>query len=180
MPSPWSKELPLERSAAGDGSPADAWSPNGAPLPLAEPEALRAAPPTRWRLPLLLFVLTVLTTLLAGAMLKNVNPFSSPTAILAGIPFSVTLLSILLIHEMGHYVTARHYRIQATLPYFIPAPPIPFIIGTFGAFIRMKSPIVERKALLEVGAAGPIAGFVVALLAIIVGLQWSTIAEKGI
>jgi membrane-associated protease RseP (regulator of RpoE activity) len=136
--------------------------------------------PLQWRLPLLLFLLTILTTLLAGAMLKNIDPFSSPLAILAGVPFSLTLLSILLIHEMGHYLTARHYRIQATLPYFIPAPPIPFIIGTFGAFIRMRSPIIERKALLEVGAAGPIAGFVVAVGAIIVGLQWSTIVENGI
>ncbi len=135
--------------------------------------------PLQWRVPLLLFILTILTTLIAGAMLKNVNPLSSPLAILAGGPFSVTLLSILLVHEMGHYLTARHYRIQATLPYFIPAPPIPFVIGTFGAFIRMQSPIMERKALLEVGAAGPIAGFVVAVAASIIGLQWSTIDRLG-
>ncbi len=169
MPRPWSEELPLDRP-----TPAQSYPP-----PQAESTAMRQ-PAAHWRLPLLLFILTVLTTLMAGAMLKNVNPFSSPLAILAGVPFSVTLLSILLIHEMGHYLTARHYRIQATLPYFIPAPPVPFIIGTFGAFIRMKSPIVERKALLEVGAAGPIAGFVVAVIAIVVGLQWSTVVENGI
>lgn len=142
-------------------------------------DEVTARPKIVWRLPLLLFLLTILTTLMAGAMLKGVNPFSSPLAILVGLPFSATLLSILLIHEMGHYLTARHYNIQATLPHFIPAPPIPFIIGTFGAFIRMKSPIMERRALLEVGAAGPIAGFVVAVAATIVGLHWSTVTEKG-
>jgi len=136
--------------------------------------------PIKWRLPLLLFLLTGLTTLMAGALLIHVNPFSSPLAILAGAPFSVTLLAILLVHEMGHYLTARHYKIQATLPYFIPAPPLLFIIGTFGAFIRMQSPIVERKALLEVGAAGPIAGFLVAVPATIIGLHWSTIDSHGI
>jgi len=170
MPRPWSEELPLDRPAPAQSHPLP---------PQAQATATRQ-PAAHWRLPLLLFILTVLTTLMAGAMLKNVSPFSSPLAILAGVPFSVTLLSILLIHEMGHYLTARHYRIQATLPYFIPAPPVPFIIGTFGAFIRMKSPIVERKALLEVGAAGPIAGFVVAVIAIVVGLQWSTVVENGI
>jgi len=141
--------------------------------------AVRPAP-IQWRVPLLLFLLTILTTLIAGTMLQNISPFSSPLAILAGVPFSVTLMSILLVHEMGHYLTARHYHIQATLPHFIPAPPIPFIIGTFGAFIRMKSPIMERKALLEVGAAGPIAGFIVAVPAVIIGLQWSTIDRLGI
>lgn len=159
---------------------------NGVSMPVSVPDepfpdssAVHHAP-LQWRLPLLLFILTALTTLMAGAFLVHVNPFSSPLAILTGVPFSVTLLSILLVHEMGHYLTARHYHIQATLPYFIPAPPILFIIGTFGAFIRMKSPIMERKALLEVGAAGPIAGFIVAVPAIIIGLQWSTIDKVGI
>jgi len=176
MSAPWTKDVPADPVVSnGDGS-LPAWS--------QEPPAIEPKPaPTealRWRLPLLLFVLTVLTTLMAGAMLKGVDPFSSPFAILAGFPFSATLLSILLIHEMGHYLTARHYRIQSTLPYFIPAPPFPFIIGTFGAFIRMKSPIVERKALLEVGAAGPIAGFIVAVLAVILGLQLSTTVKTSL
>lgn len=184
MSSPWSKELDRPH----DGFSAGAWGPNTADArpsmePAADPAAVAqtaASQTVHWRIPLLLFILTVLTTLMAGAILKNVNPFSAPLAILAGAPFSLTLLSILLIHEMGHYLTARHYRIQATLPYFIPAPPILFIIGTFGAFIRMKSPIMERKALLEVGAAGPIAGFIVAVVAIILGLQWSTVEEQGL
>ena len=193
MSGAWPEETPLRQS---NPTPAELAPPcvpeqlsshwNGAPtvsVSTDEPLDIRAeAPPTpiQWRLPLLLFILTILTTLVAGTMLQNVSPFSSPLAILAGVPFSIALLSILLVHEMGHYLTARHYRIQATLPYFIPAPPIPFIIGTFGAFIRMKSPIMERKALLEVGAAGPIAGFVVAVAAIILGLQWSTIDKLGI
>ena len=182
MSSPWSKELPLHGPV-----------PSAEPRPLNEPNLSSAslsgssATPTRaaqhsatqWRLPLLLFILTILTTLMAGAMLKGIGPFSSPLALLEGLPFSVTLLSILLVHELGHYLTARHYNIHASLPYFIPAPPVPFIIGTFGAFIRMKSPIRERRALLEVGAAGPIAGFVIAVIAVVIGLQWSTVTAKG-
>jgi len=193
MPGPWPEEAPLRRS---DPAPAELAPPlpaerapgpsigqwqTGPSLLSAGDEPLRAAaasrPPIQWRLPLLLFMLTTLTTLMAGAFLVHVNPFSSPLALLSGVPFSVTLLLILLVHEMGHYLTARHYKIQATLPYFIPAPPYVFIIGTFGAFIRMKSPIMERKALLEVGAAGPIAGFIIAVPAIIIGLQWSTIGK---
>jgi membrane-associated protease RseP (regulator of RpoE activity) len=83
-----------------------------------------------------------------------------PSLLLDGAPFSLALIAILLAHEMGHYLTCRYYRIQATLPYFIPAPTL---VGTFGAFIRIRSPIHHRAALLEVGIAGPIAGFLVAL-----------------
>jgi membrane-associated protease RseP (regulator of RpoE activity) len=201
MPGPWPEETPLRRSdpapaelapplpserafgPSTDHPATDQWhkvsSPSSAVNESFRINAAVPHAPIQWRIPLLLFLLTILTTLMAGTMLQNISPFSSPTAILAGVPFSVTLLSILLVHEMGHYLTARHYHIQATLPHFIPAPPIPFIIGTFGAFIRIKSPITERKALLEVGAAGPIAGFVVAVAAIILGLQWSTIDRLG-
>jgi membrane-associated protease RseP (regulator of RpoE activity) len=77
-----------------------------------------------------------------------------------GIPFSLTLLAILLAHEMGHYFTCRYYGIQASYPYFIPAPTL---IGTMGAFIRIKSPITTRRALFDVGISGPLAGFVVAI-----------------
>lgn len=84
----------------------------------------------------------------------------NPAVLLEGVPFSAALIAILLAHEMGHYLTCRYYGIDASLPYFIPAPTL---VGTFGAFIRIRSPIQHRAALLEVGIAGPIAGFIVAL-----------------
>jgi membrane-associated protease RseP (regulator of RpoE activity) len=83
-----------------------------------------------------------------------------PSRLLLGIPFSGTLLTILLAHEMGHYLLCRYYRVRATLPFFIPAPTL---IGTLGAVIRIKAPIRSRAALFDIGIAGPIAGFVVAL-----------------
>jgi|TARA_B100001971_G_C18080792_1_gene478171 membrane-associated protease RseP (regulator of RpoE activity) len=106
-----------------------------------------------------LFVATLITTFLAG-----------------GLAFGVTLILILGAHEMGHYLMTRKWGVSATLPYFIPAPP-PFIAGTFGAFIKMKSPIPNRRVLLEIGAAGPIAGFVVCMPALIIGLTLSEIRE---
>jgi membrane-associated protease RseP (regulator of RpoE activity) len=84
--------------------------------------------------------------------------------------FSATLLSVLLSHELGHFLAARFHKIDATLPYFIP---IPFGIGTFGAFIQIKEKIKSRRELLDVGAAGPIAGFVVALALAIAGIGQS-------
>ncbi len=131
-----------------------------------------------YRIHIILFVATVFTTLLAGAMMEGANPLRDPASLAKGIPFSFTLMAILLTHEMGHYLTARHYGVPATLPYFIPAPPIPFLIGTFGAFIRMKSPILTKKATLEIGASGPIAGFVVAIVAVIVGLTLSKVVSE--
>jgi len=96
-----------------------------------------------------------------------------PASIRAGFPFSVTLMSILLVHELGHYFLSKVHRVRATLPYFIPAPPI--LIGTFGAFIRMKSPPSTRRALFDVGAAGPWAGLMVAIPAVIIGLHLSEV-----
>jgi membrane-associated protease RseP (regulator of RpoE activity) len=132
---------------------------------------------TSYGLPLLLFIATVFTTLLAGALQQGANPFRNPASLAAGIPFSFTLLAILLTHEFGHYFASKHHGVPATLPYFIPAPPIPFIIGTFGAFIRMKAPILRKKALLDIGAAGPIAGFIVTVPAIVIGLQLSEVVK---
>ena len=83
-----------------------------------------------------------------------------------GIPFSLTLMGILLAHELGHFIVAKRNGVYATLPYFIPAPTL---IGTFGAFIRIKSPIRSRKALFDIGIAGPIAGFVVAVAGAVLG-----------
>jgi len=132
-------------------------------------------PRPAYGLALVLFIATLGTTLLAGALMDGANPFRYPVDIVRGIPFSLTLMAILLTHEMGHYLTSRHYGVRASLPYFIPAPPIIFMIGTFGAFINMRSPILRRGPLLEIGAMGPIAGFVVAVVAVIAGLLHSSV-----
>jgi membrane-associated protease RseP (regulator of RpoE activity) len=119
---------------------------------------------------LVLFLATVLTTLVAGALQQGINPLQSPGSLWRGIPFSLTLLMILGAHEFGHYFISRKHRIEVSLPYFIPAPSF---IGTFGAFIRMKSPIMDRRILLDIGVAGPLAGMVVAVPALLVGLSLS-------
>src|SRR4030042_984159 len=108
---------------------------------------------------IVLFICTVGTTILAGALQQGVNPLLDPAQLLKGLPFSAALLFILVAHEMGHFLTSKYYHIDASLPYFIPAPTF---IGTFGAFIKMRSPIMDRRTLLDVGAAGPLAGMIVA------------------
>jgi membrane-associated protease RseP (regulator of RpoE activity) len=128
------------------------------------------------RVPLIhmvLFACTFITTAMAGAFQVGENPLADPASIRAGFPFAVTLLSILLVHELGHYTLAAIHHVRATLPYFIPAPPI--LIGTFGAFIRMKSPPPNRRALFDVGAAGPWAGLIVAIPAVVIGLRLSEV-----
>jgi membrane-associated protease RseP (regulator of RpoE activity) len=100
----------------------------------------------------------------------GIDPFSEPYRILEGLPFSVTLLAILSSHELAHYVASKKNHTVASLPYFIPAPSI---IGTFGAFIKMKSPIISRRSLIDIGASGPIAGFIVSIIATIIGLSLS-------
>ena len=99
-----------------------------------------------------------------------VSWIAHPSELLTGLPFSLTLMFILLAHEMGHYLYARHYRVYATLPYFVP---FPSLIGTLGAFIRIKSPIPSRAALFDIGIAGPIAGFIPGGIALLVGLSRS-------
>jgi membrane-associated protease RseP (regulator of RpoE activity) len=121
-----------------------------------------------------LFIATIFTTLLAGALQQGAEVFQHPAELIRGIPFSFTLMAILLTHEMGHYLTSRYHGVSATLPYFIPAPSI---IGTFGAFIRMTSPILSKRALIDIGASGPIAGFIVAMAAVAVGLHYSQVVE---
>jgi len=125
---------------------------------------------------IILFATTLLTTTLAGANNvhgRAINPFTEPFALLAGLPFSATLMSILLVHELGHYVMSRVHGVQATLPYFIPGPPL--LVGTFGAFIRMKTPPINRRALFDVGAAGPWAGVLLAIPAVVLGLSLSEV-----
>jgi len=124
------------------------------------------------RINVILFFVTVLTTLFAGAMMEGANVFQAPLEIFKGFPFSIALMVILGTHEFGHYYYAQKHGVDATLPYFIPAPTI---IGTFGAFIKIKSPIYKKDALIQIGAAGPIAGFIVAVPALIFGLTRSTV-----
>jgi membrane-associated protease RseP (regulator of RpoE activity) len=93
----------------------------------------------------------------------------NPRILAEGLTFSGTLLSILLAHEMGHYVACRRYGVSATLPFFIPAPPL-FLAGTFGAFIKIRSPIPTRRALFDIGLAGPLAGFIVLLPIAVMGI----------
>jgi len=123
-------------------------------------------------IPVLLFAVTFATTLLAGAMQQGVNPLETPLALWKGLPFSLTLLFILGAHEFGHYAMARRHGIDVTLPYFIPAPSF---IGTFGAFIRMKSVIPDRRVLVDVGAAGPLAGLIVSVPILLLGLYLSDV-----
>ena len=92
---------------------------------------------------------------------------ANPSLLKSGLTFSVALLTILTAHEMGHYLACRYYGVRATLPFFIPAPPL---AGTFGAFIKMKSPIPSRRALFDIGLAGPLAGFVALLPVAVAGL----------
>lgn len=120
----------------------------------------------------ILFVLTFFTTLLAGAMMSGVVPWETPEEIYRGLPFSLTLLLILITHELSHYVMSRRHKVSVTLPYFIPAPSL---IGTFGAIIKMKPPIYDRRALIDIGASGPIGGFLVSIIAVEVGLGLSEV-----
>jgi membrane-associated protease RseP (regulator of RpoE activity) len=157
------------------------------------PQVFIAAPARhrRYWLHILLLVLTLLTTLIVGARLQYnfthdlpafdpdtfVFPLfhlgwilEHPGTILLGVPFSLTLMGILLSHEFGHFLLAEKNGVYATLPYFIPAPTF---IGTFGAVIRIKSPIRSRQVLFDIGIAGPIAGFLVAVPALFWGLALS-------
>jgi len=148
-------------------------------------------PRPRWWLHFLLLAATFLSTLVVGARIyanfalrrpafsfsdDSISLFpiewlwQAPAKLMQGLPFSLALMFILLAHEMGHYLYARHYRVYATPPFFIP---FPSLIGTLGAFIRIKGPIPNRTALFDIGIAGPIAGFIPSCAAVLVGLSWS-------
>src|SRR5271157_482867 len=148
-------------------------------------------PRPRWWLHIMLLAATFLSTLVVGARIyanfalqqpafsftnDNIPMFpvewmwQAPTKLMHGLSFSFTLMFILLAHEMGHYLYARHYRVYATPPFFVP---FPSLIGTLGAFIRIKSPIPSRAALFDIGIAGPIAGFIPACVALLVGISLS-------
>ena len=110
--------------------------------------------------------------MLDNRLLQLFLPSTDLPALIVGLPFALTLLGILLAHELGHYITARRYQLEASPPYFLPAPPV---IGTFGAFIRIRSIMFSRKVLFDVAAAGPLAGFVVLLPVTLVGLSMSKV-----
>jgi membrane-associated protease RseP (regulator of RpoE activity) len=146
--------------------------------------------PKKLWLAILLFAVTFFTCLAAGRQFAisfangesaSIGEFAvslkllyqDPTALAPGIPFALALMTILLVHELGHFFACKHHRIRASYPYFIPAPTL---IGTFGAFILMRPPIRTRRALFDVGASGPLAGFVVAIPLLLWGVAHSHIA----
>src|SRR5215813_1140808 len=152
-------------------TPVERRSPSFEEAPAAE-VGVRARP----RLPILnlvLFALTLATTTIAGALNADVPISELRARWTSGLPFSLTLMAILVAHEMGHYVLARLHGVPVTLPFFLPGPP--FLTGTFGAFIRMKSLPRSRRVLFDVGAAGPWAGVCAAIPAVIGGLRLSEI-----
>lgn len=124
---------------------------------------------------LLLFLVTIITTTLAGALMTGAEIEASFGWFVKGFPFSIALLGILGIHELGHYFASRIHGVNATLPFFIP---FPTIIGTFGAFIKIKDPIPERRSLFDIGFAGPAAGFLIAVPLLFVGLALSEIGPS--
>ncbi len=146
----------------------------------------KASGAREWLLPGVLFAATLLSTTFAGILYagSDANPLAvilvaiaHPSILLLGLPFSLTLITILLAHEMGHFVACRYYGIRCTPPFFVP---FPFAFaGTLGAFIRIKSPFRDRRALFDVGVAGPIAGFVFVLPALVVGISYSRLIPKG-
>jgi membrane-associated protease RseP (regulator of RpoE activity) len=129
--------------------------------------------PSNWVINLILFVATVFSTLWVGATYAAETP-QEALQIWRGWPFSLSLLLILGAHELGHYFAARYHKVPVTLPYFIPLPFVSFI-GTMGAFIRLKGPVKNRRALLDVGVAGPLAGLVFALPILWYGLATSEV-----
>jgi membrane-associated protease RseP (regulator of RpoE activity) len=136
--------------------------------------------PLRPRTNIILFLLTVVSTFFAGAFPLGAVPFvdfdprTYGIRVLDGVQFAGTLLAILGVHEFGHYFTGRAYGASVSLPYFIPAPP-PFLFGTLGAIIRMRSPARDKNSLFDIAAAGPLAGLIVALPALWIGLGWSKV-----
>jgi membrane-associated protease RseP (regulator of RpoE activity) len=152
--------------------------------PMADDDEGEPSAFSKWTLPIVLFLLTVFTTLWAGAYQTYQGPVRGPLNFLLahpetlwrGIPFAGALLFILTTHELGHYLLSRIHRVPASLPLFIPGPP--HFIGTFGAIIRMRGTAMHRCALFDIGVAGPLAGFVVAVAALVVGLSLSTVVDR--
>jgi len=145
-------------------------------------------PGERYWLHILLFAITVLSTTVVGAAMQldfdRNRAFSlehsldmyawawaRPSLLWLGLPFSLTLMAILLAHEMGHYLTALFYRVDASPPYFMPSP----VLGTFGAFIRVRSQVYSKLVLFDIGVSGPLAGFLVLAPMLAIGLAFSKV-----
>ena len=168
------------------------FSPAPYPFYAEQGQGVEFAPPLvrtreRYWLYILLFLLTLFSTTMFGVALQadfeRSLPFDPlhlfdgyetvwrhPSQFVSGLPFSLTLFAILLAHEFGHYLACLYYRVDASLPYFLPAPTL---IGTFGAFIRIRSAVYSKRALFDIGVAGPLAGFIFLLPALGVGLALS-------
>ena len=166
------------------------WSsePDGRHLVLTRPTF---KPRERWVTHVVLFLATLFTTTMTGAIIAGqlqptldllFNPAAWDLAFFRamekGLAFSVPLLAILLCHELGHYITARRYQLNVSPPFFLPGPPV-FFIGTFGAFIRLRTILTDRRQLLDVGAAGPLAGFAVAVPVLWYGLAHSQVLDAS-
>ncbi len=183
----------------GRPAPPGIWTPDSLPAPFLIPQY----EPRLWEPPrpslrslviaIVLLVLTAISTLAAGTQFATAyaqgrqpsfddfavsyfEPFFQPRLFLPGIPFAATLMGILLAHELGHFFACRHYQIHASYPFFIPAPTL---IGTLGAFIRIRSPIVNRRALFDVALAGPLVGFLVAVPAFALAIAHSKFVAAG-
>ncbi|MCC6556230.1 MAG: site-2 protease family protein [Polyangiaceae bacterium] len=169
--------MPLDDLPRADGDP----DTHAAGAALHDRDRRSSLPPRplRWKKNLALFLATVVSVFLAGTLWNPDTPRSDDLIGLVrylpyGWPFAVPLLSILLVHEFGHYFAARAHRVEASLPFFIPMPFLsPF--GTMGAVISMKGRIRSRNALLDIGASGPLAGLVIALPVLIIGLMGSEV-----
>lgn len=155
--------------------------------------------PDRYLLHGFLFVLAVISATVAGGFLEGVDALATkftniggtwvpvPTEVHmgrlgVGLPFSIAFIGILLGHELGHYLAARRHRIPVSLPYFIPFPPYFSIVGTLGAFIRLRGPMVRRSVLFDVGVAGPLVSFVLSIPVLVAGFRMSRVlasAEAG-
>ena len=169
--------------------------PDGTDFVLVRPPERAVRP--RWWLHLLLFAATLFTTLMAGALMEGTDPLVSrlaepwgvplplPTgldwgALLSGAPFALPFMAILLAHEMGHYLMARRHQVAVTPPYFIPFPAYWSLVGTLGAFIRIRGPTVRRSVLFDVGAGGPAASFLLSVPVFAWGLTLSGPAPGGV
>lgn len=181
---------PVVITASATSAPTPESAPEFAPS--ADPPAQRrAAAPRGPGRNIVLFLLTLVTTTYWGFLqyqqfylgdLQELtfNPLADPMLVLAGLPYGLAVITFLLAHEMGHYLACRYHGIRATLPFFIPIPPIPPILlpGTMGAVIRILSPLPSRRALFDVAIAGPLAGFAVALPILSVGLMQSRVVDN--
>jgi membrane-associated protease RseP (regulator of RpoE activity) len=153
------------------------------PVPYLEPAWIYTPPPPRnawkrWGRNLVLFVLTVASVFVTGGLRTVVVPEHGTFLAVdfgAGLRLTIGLIGILLTHEMGHYLACRYYGVDATLPFFLPAPFT--LAGTLGAFIRIRAPIPHRRALFDIGVAGPLAGFAVCLPVLWFGLREATITS---